>query len=527
MFMANSYEFVKLLEGYQFGEHDRLLSFDIESLFTNVPVDDSLLIIESRLNEMAELDVNPIHQITMLTNRAIMRLLRWGLSQCYFSWYSVLYRQKSGLPMGGRLSPIIANIYMEELEHQVLTTSLTIPKLYFRYVDDVVVIWDESQGSYAPFLKALNDVHPDINLTVEEEQNGQLAFLDVSITRPKLASESSGPQPLQLAIHRKATHSDRYLKYHSSHPVPMKRTILRGMWLRGNRILKNHPKQLEQEMKHLKKVFSNENNGYPIDLILRWFGQFRRDLRAKPEILNVRSRLEFDDIFVLNSQQIFDFPTAAHRFQADISDVDLADSQLNLDDGLVDLDHFRPIDEIPDAHEADASGTRGGIVQDGLLYDVGEKRHCLATATRRRQRWVCRLRWNKRCLPAGYRHCPAPRCLGIRVARNLRPASQRRPMTLCFLQCLLLTLQRRFKWNQGDLFENKCWFCLTRLELVINFRKLQNNINLKLGSRSLTSSIIFSRGIEELCCTPQKSNMRSIASNVRVEFNTWEKREET
>ncbi len=38
---------------------------------------------------------------------------------------------------------------------------------------------------------------------------------------------------------------------------------------------------------------------------------------------------------------------------------------------LVGLDHFRPIDEIPEAHEVDASGTHGGIVQDGLLCDVG------------------------------------------------------------------------------------------------------------------------------------------------------------
>ncbi len=134
--------------------------------------------------------------------------------------------------------------------------------------------------------------------------------------------------------------------------------------------MKNHPKQLGQELQYLKKVFSNENNGYPIDLILRWFGQFRRDLRAKPEILNVRSRLEFDDIFVLNSQQIFDYPMAAHRFQADISDVDLGDSQLCLENGLMDVDQFRLIDEFPEVHEADASGTRGGIAQDWLLWDV-------------------------------------------------------------------------------------------------------------------------------------------------------------
>ncbi len=43
--------------------------------------------------------------------------------------------------MGGRLSPILANIYMENLEYAVLCTSSVLPKLYFRYVDDVFILW--------------------------------------------------------------------------------------------------------------------------------------------------------------------------------------------------------------------------------------------------------------------------------------------------------------------------------------------------------------------------------------------------
>ncbi|MCP4605251.1 MAG: hypothetical protein GY847_32830, partial [Proteobacteria bacterium] len=223
-------------------------------------------------------------------------------------------RQKSGLPMGGRLSPIIANIYMEELEYQVLTSAMIVPKLYFRYVDDVFLVWDQSRGCYQDFLALLNSVHPDINLTVEEEANGQLSFLDVSISRPKSDNQTGNVQPLKVAIYRKDTHCDRYLKFKSSHPVPMMRSMVWGMALRAYRLLQHHPAELNQEIQHLKSTFMNKNNGYPEDLILRWFGQFRREIRLRPEILSVRSRLNFDDMFVFGNQQIFDFPSAESRF---------------------------------------------------------------------------------------------------------------------------------------------------------------------------------------------------------------------
>ncbi len=127
--LSNAYELVKFLENYNFQAQDRLISFDVASLFTRVPVDESLKIVEERLEEMSRLTCNPIKEITSLSNAAILRVLRHALSQCYFVWEGDLYKQKAGLPMGGRLSPIIANLYMEVLEHNVQCTVLPIPKI--------------------------------------------------------------------------------------------------------------------------------------------------------------------------------------------------------------------------------------------------------------------------------------------------------------------------------------------------------------------------------------------------------------
>ncbi len=50
--LRNSYELVNLLCNFQFGDHDKLYSFDVTALFTRVPVPEVLKIVEKRLIEI-------------------------------------------------------------------------------------------------------------------------------------------------------------------------------------------------------------------------------------------------------------------------------------------------------------------------------------------------------------------------------------------------------------------------------------------------------------------------------------------
>ena len=40
--------------------------------------------------------------------------------------------------MGSPVSPIVANLYMEHLEREVLRSALTPPRHWFRYMDDTL-----------------------------------------------------------------------------------------------------------------------------------------------------------------------------------------------------------------------------------------------------------------------------------------------------------------------------------------------------------------------------------------------------
>ena len=79
--------------------------------------------------------------------------------------------------MGSPLSPIIANMVMEEIKQTALNNYLNPPSLWLRYVDDLYAIMKKTKVE--PFHDYLNTI--SIKFTKELEKSGQLAFLDVSI----------------------------------------------------------------------------------------------------------------------------------------------------------------------------------------------------------------------------------------------------------------------------------------------------------------------------------------------------------
>jgi len=78
--------------------------------------------------------------------------------------------------MGSPLSPVIANYFMETFEVNALATALKNPKCWFRYVDDIFVVWSHGEDE---LLVHLNSVNPRIQFTMGTEKEGRLPFLDV------------------------------------------------------------------------------------------------------------------------------------------------------------------------------------------------------------------------------------------------------------------------------------------------------------------------------------------------------------
>jgi hypothetical protein len=128
-YVENSNHLVERLSELQLTEKDRLASFDVVSLFTNVPVNDTMEIIRKRFQ----------------FQEATFQLIELCLTTTHFSYNNELFETNDGIAMGSSLSPIIAEILMDEVEIGILKKSKQTPKIWLWYVDDVFIIWEHDE----------------------------------------------------------------------------------------------------------------------------------------------------------------------------------------------------------------------------------------------------------------------------------------------------------------------------------------------------------------------------------------------
>ena len=90
-----------------------MVSFDVESLFTNVLIEGAVKATLCRLENDPDLAGH-----TNLTPTKIANLLNFVLRSMYFQYNGSIYEQKDGAAMGSPVSTVIANLYMEEFEER-------------------------------------------------------------------------------------------------------------------------------------------------------------------------------------------------------------------------------------------------------------------------------------------------------------------------------------------------------------------------------------------------------------------------
>ena len=113
----------------------RYVSFDVESLFTNVPLKKTIDIILKRIFNDKLISTN-------LKKRSLKKLILDACTKTSFIFNNKFYEQRDGVSMGSPLGPVLANILMTEFENIVIKKFVddgTI-KFYGRYVDDTLIL---------------------------------------------------------------------------------------------------------------------------------------------------------------------------------------------------------------------------------------------------------------------------------------------------------------------------------------------------------------------------------------------------
>ena len=99
--VRNNQDFIQSIQDITIEEEDCMMSFDVKSLFTSIPVQPTLNIIKKLLEEDTSL-----HQRTTMAVKHIHWLLEFCLTNTYFSFQGRLYEQKEGAAMGSPISPL-------------------------------------------------------------------------------------------------------------------------------------------------------------------------------------------------------------------------------------------------------------------------------------------------------------------------------------------------------------------------------------------------------------------------------------
>jgi hypothetical protein len=110
-------------------------------MYSNIPIEETKHILYNSLTH------NTIYQHT------ITELITWYeivTQQNYFENNDQIILQKDGLAMGAPSSSIISEIFLENIKQKLLPFITKKHNLtnYFRYVDDILIVYDTQQTSH-------------------------------------------------------------------------------------------------------------------------------------------------------------------------------------------------------------------------------------------------------------------------------------------------------------------------------------------------------------------------------------------
>ncbi|CAF4119666.1 unnamed protein product, partial [Adineta steineri] len=246
-YVKDSFDFARIIKNNK-NTNGLLCSLDVTSLFTNVPLEKAINIAISKIKEC--------HPKLTIDDDNLRELFYYCTKKTNFIFNNNHYDQINGVSMGSPVAPILAHLYMSNLEESIKQFKGKKPSIFYRYVDDVFMILNGTQKDLAVFVKFMNKLEYSIKFTIEVQSDNKLPFLDVMVER-------KGGE-LITYVYRKATDTGLYLKWTSNQPRNYKINLIKCLCTRAKRICSSDTLYNEQ-LEYYKKIFMA--NGYPRNVI--------------------------------------------------------------------------------------------------------------------------------------------------------------------------------------------------------------------------------------------------------------------
>jgi hypothetical protein len=211
-------ESLKLIPREVLLEYKYPISLDIKSMYTSIPVHEAIEVVKSRITQEN-------FDLLNMSPDDIGCILKSIFDNSYVSFRGKIYKQICGLPMGGKISGLLASLFIDNLERRLVQNIDAVG--YHRYVDDIFMLVKNEQAA-EQVLQCFNLAHQKLTFELEKPVGSTLKLLDVEIgvIDGKLCS----------SFFVKRAKSDLFINQLSSMPERQKKNVILQEW---KRILSN------------------------------------------------------------------------------------------------------------------------------------------------------------------------------------------------------------------------------------------------------------------------------------------------
>ena len=243
--LQSTKNFIDAIKTVQIPDDYKLVSFNVKSLFTSIPLQLAL--------QCAETTIQQSTVKLPLPTEDIIDLLNLCVTLTYFQYNSKHYKKLRGTAMRLPVSVVVTEIVMQHMKEHTLATCRQMIPLWLHYVEDTFTAVHKDEIDY--FHDHLNEQNTDIQFTKEIEENGKLTFLGCLVSREN--------NELRATAYRKPTHTDWLFNESSYNPTSHKATTIKTFC----QLVCDTPDGLLDENRYLESVF--HKNNYNADFIRR------------------------------------------------------------------------------------------------------------------------------------------------------------------------------------------------------------------------------------------------------------------
>jgi hypothetical protein len=235
-----------------------MVSFDVESLFTNVPVLETVDII---LDQLFQTD----RTYSGFTRSQFRSLLMLAVDDSYFVFNGKVYKQIDGMAMGSPLGPIFANIFLTHFENTFMKNAPVQPLFYRRYVDDTFWLLPINSDVNS-LLTYMNSCHPNMKFTFETEKNNSLNFIGLTVSHNVSACNFG----FSTKVYRKPTSTELYMNFNSFIPLQYRLSVFKCLVFRAIRLCSSWIDISDEILSLRAMLLRNAFPSWVLDRIIRF-----------------------------------------------------------------------------------------------------------------------------------------------------------------------------------------------------------------------------------------------------------------